>query len=454
LFSLLLFFEAQITDSLFIFCLPFLDTGARIPSVVIQFEGEDYVYTACEEWDESYLTNLPTEASMAADIQLEETAWPPKTKNSIDSDIFFGPLSSFMRLLQLQFRIESDVSLEFDALSLSIPINMGFATTSLSLAHLFAIASAANDESTDESFRSNILKARLLVEPTNFVKKYNELVQNMKWKQSLSIASSPVAQKRKKLEIRVDSTNLDSSSPDDDAASVKSTRSRASSTWSHLAVQDALSVAVLSDSESYGFDLEWEASKRSFVPAASSNSSRRVRRHQSFRSRSSYGGDSHNDLHTVPTERTLFGSNRDGDIMSQDGRHPTSDFQTDVELSVVDDDSLSVASLDMLRPPSSPPLLPLSSSNLIHSSFIPPLDRSASSIASFSRSSISPTQLQPPSQSRKRPRASPSSASNTPPLVPSNTSQYKEEHDSGDEALEKSAGISMKRAKFGDGPAT
>lgn len=199
-------------------------------------------------------------------------------------------------MLQRQFGIDRDVTLEFDSISLSVPINMSFASTSLSLAHIYAIATASASESKNEPVRSNIsrmgqdsqlsassdgsqiLIASLVVESTNFVKKYNELVQNFQSKRSLNLTQSsqtvPVShsesQNRKptrrsstsRARQMSESTGSDSMILDEVSSveSAKSTESVASSTWSRLAVRDTGSVAVLSDNESVYED--WDRTRQ------------------------------------------------------------------------------------------------------------------------------------------------------------------------------------------------
>lgn len=186
----------------------------------------------------------------------------PTRVHILDSNTFFGPLSSFMRRLQCELGIESDVSLEFESMALSVPINMSFAESDLSLAHIYAIAATLCEEGAENA--APILTASLVVAPTNFVRKYNELVHTFKSKRSLKISSG----KTVKPILRP----TQSQSPDatqmitDETTGTTGSRSRsdssassASSTWSQLAVCDTASLAVLSDSEA----LTTESSRRS-----------------------------------------------------------------------------------------------------------------------------------------------------------------------------------------------
>lgn len=258
--------------------------------------------------------------------EMRESA--PMRMHVLISSVFYGPISQFMRLLQQELGIESDVALEFESLSLRVPINMSFATTSLSLAHIFAISMA---QAEDEMTAVPILTASLFVETTNFVKQYNELVQNFKSKRSLNISASPISNGQPH--------------PLDENMSVRSTRSAASSTWSHLAVRDNASVAGTSELDGSAYE-EWDTSNRRA-------SSFRLGLHGGFMT----------DRFNTPTPRDPMG------------------------LFIGETDSLSVQSLD-------PP--PITSS------------RSASSSKAFAHPINRPTTTPtpPPSLSRKRPRGS------------------------------------------------
>lgn len=158
---------------------------SNLPAILIEFQGTSHMFIGGGSSQNSGFNPLMEQA-------LSENG--PENVHVLDKSAFFGPLSVFMSMLQHKFGIDSDVALEFAALSLYIPINMGFANSgSLSLAHLSAVAAAA----ADESLRSPpLLSARLIVEPSNFVKKYNQLVHNFKSKQSLSISTSPTSQRK------------------------------------------------------------------------------------------------------------------------------------------------------------------------------------------------------------------------------------------------------------------
>lgn len=200
----------------------------------------------------------------------------PTRVHILDSATFFGPLSSFMRRLQREFGIESDVSLEFESMALSVPVNMSFAESELSLAHIYAIAANLCEEGAENA--APILTASLIVAPTNFVRKYNELVNTFKSRRHLKISSGKT--------VRPILKRTQSKSPDatqmvtDEATGTTGTRSRsdsstssASSTWSQLAVCDTASLAVMSDSEAAS---ETSCSRRS--PFLTSSASGRIRR--------------------------------------------------------------------------------------------------------------------------------------------------------------------------------
>lgn len=232
----------------------------------------------------------------------------PTRVHILDSSTFFGPLSSFMRMLQREFGIDRDVTLDFESMSLSVPINMSFASTSLSLAHIYAISTTMS-ESGPDSNAAPVLVASLIVGPTNFVRKYNELVHTFQSKRFLQISSSssfknfgsmqtgPNTTSRKQtkpfsrkpsaipsgqskrmrkssksssnesqmaldgdshglnvIENAEGENNEDEQRSDDGRASVKSdgSGSSASSAWSHFAAHDSSSVAVMSDGEGVG----------------------------------------------------------------------------------------------------------------------------------------------------------------------------------------------------------
>lgn len=217
-------------------------------------------------WNSPPLSSVPDSIREAA----------PTRVHILEPSLFFGPVSTFMRMLQKLFGIESDVTLDFESITLSVPINLGFAMTSLSLAHIYAISTTDSKGEAGVSIPPSapILTANLVVESTNFVKKYNELVHNFKSKRSLSIVTSSESAKQsrngfahqhsRQSQQHEGSPHTSYHQQIDDASSVKSTHSApsvASSSWSHYAVRDAASVAVASDIESLACE-DFETTRR------------------------------------------------------------------------------------------------------------------------------------------------------------------------------------------------
>ena len=241
--------------------------------IVIYYSGVQHVFM---ETDMVLSDGLGVHAFQEGSIEsvpenIRDSA--PTRVHILDSATFYGPLSSFMRRLQREFGIESDVSLEFNTIALSVPINMSFAESDLSLAHIYAIAATLNEEGAENA--APILTASLVVAPTNFVRKYNELVQTFKSKRSLKISSGKA--------VRPALKRTQSKSPDatqmvtDETTGTTGTRSRsdssssASSTWSQMAACDSASLAVLSDSEA---NSEMSGSRRSSFVGSPFSSSR------------------------------------------------------------------------------------------------------------------------------------------------------------------------------------
>lgn len=213
------------------------------PIVIIIFNGVQHVFIEADVAEaESFKLSHLTSTSVVPQT-IRELA--PTRVHILAASLFFGPISHFMHMLQKEFGIERDVSLEFESLALAVPINMSFATTSLSLAHIFAISTA---HATNVENVVPILVANLVVETTNFVKQYNELVHNFKSKRSFHISGSP--KKKVPYNYQDDNTSVHST---------HSTQSMASSTWSQLAVRDSASVAGAGDLETPRID-EWDTS--------------------------------------------------------------------------------------------------------------------------------------------------------------------------------------------------
>jgi hypothetical protein len=311
---------------------PQLAEQQQQPIFILFYNGVQHVFieSAVAQADGFQLEAWTNPLLNAVPESIRESA--PTRVHILDPSIFFGPVSRFMRKLQKEFGIESDVTLEFESIGLSVPINMSFATTSLSLAHIFAVSTTNLEHGTEAV---PILTASLTVEPTNFVRQYNELVHNFKSKRSFAISSSPL---KRQPSIMIDEN-----------ASVKSSRSVSSSTWSQLAVRDTASIAVLSDNESLGYD-EWD----------------------SFSKRSSSSSFRHGLRSSHPEER--FSSS-----LAREPMHRSF---------IEDGDALSVASLDPIQTSSS-------RSSSSSRSFAPPSDRAAAN-----------TPTPPSSLSRKRPRVS------------------------------------------------
>lgn len=246
------------------------------PMIVIYYAGVQHVFMETEiVRNEALGVHAFQEGSLESVPDAIRDSAPTRV-HILDSATFFGPLSIFMRRLQREFGIESDVSLEFESMALSVPVNMSFAESELSLAHIYAIAANLCEEGAENA--APILTASLVVAPTNFVRKYNELVNTFKSRRHLKISSGLTGRPMLK--------RTQSRSPDatqmvtDEATGTTGTRSRsdssassASSTWSQLAVCDTASLAVMSDSEAAS---ETSGSRRS--PFLTSSASGRIRR--------------------------------------------------------------------------------------------------------------------------------------------------------------------------------